>query len=104
MPEYRVEVVNSFQATSGQNVTVSGNAFLQVRFSNSAAHNDAGTATYTGPNPIDAGLPAIRQVRLIEDFEGVVRWGVGLERLACPSLSTLTAPVRVVLDFPTPGQ
>lgn len=102
VPQYRIEVANSFQAPSGLPVTVSGNAFFQVRFQGAAAHFDTGGTSYTGPNPVDANLPILRQVKLIEDFEAVLRWGVGLERLACPTVQTLTGPVRVVIDFPTP--
>jgi hypothetical protein len=29
-------------------------------------------------------------------------WGVGLAKLQCPTLLTLSSPVRLVLDFPTP--
>lgn len=102
VPQYRIEVANSFQAPSGLPVTVSGNAFFQVRFQGAAAHFDTGGVSYTGPNPVDANLPVLRQVKLIEDFEAILRWGVGLERLACPTVQTLSGPVRVVIDFPTP--
>lgn len=102
VPRYRIEVAGSFQAPSGLPVTVSGNAFFQVRFQGAATHYDTGGVSYAGPNPVDANLPILRQVKLVEDFEAVLRWGVGLERLACPSIQTMTGPARVVLDFPTP--
>jgi len=41
-------------------------------------------------------------VRIVEDFEAVNRWAIGLDHLVCPSVLTLSNPVRVVLDFPTP--
>jgi hypothetical protein len=44
----------------------------------------------------------IKEVRLVEDFERVMLWGVGLQRLVCPTLLALSSPVRLVLDFPTP--
>lgn len=45
--------------------------------------------------------PLIREVKLVEDSEGVVAWGVGLERLACPRVLALTGPVRLVVDLAT---
>jgi hypothetical protein len=47
-------------------------------------------------------LPLIKQARLVEDFERVMVWGVGVERLVCPTVLALNSPLRVVLDFPTP--
>jgi hypothetical protein len=41
-------------------------------------------------------------VKLVEDFEGTVVFGVGLERVACPTVLTLLSPARIVIDFPTP--
>jgi hypothetical protein len=69
---------------------------------NGQAHTDAGARSYTQGDPFRPGLPLIREVKLVEDFEGVVIFGVGLERLACPTVLTLLSPARVVLDFPTP--
>jgi len=41
-------------------------------------------------------------VKLIDDFERVMSWGLGLERLACAKVSQLAGPVRLVVDLPTP--
>jgi len=101
VPQYRIEVANTFTAPSGQAVRVDGNAFFSVRM-NGQAHTDAGVRSYTQPDPYRPGLPLIREIKAVEDFEGVVIFGVGLERLACPTVLALQAPARIVIDFPTP--
>jgi len=101
VPQYEIKVASTFIAPSGQAVRVDGNAFFSVRM-NGQAHTDAGARSYTQPDPYRPGLPLIREVKLVEDFEGVVLFGVGLERLACPTVLTLLSPARIVLDFPTP--
>lgn len=101
VPPYTIEVASTFAGPSGLSVHVDGNAFFRVRFQNTDAHNDAGQPTVASTD-LKPTTPLIREVRLVEDFEAVVVWGVGLDRLACPAILTLAGPVRVVLDFPTP--
>ena len=101
VPGYEIKVASTFTAPSGQAVRVDGNAFFSVRVSGQA-HTNAGARSYAQPDPYRPGLPLIREVRQVEDFEGVVIFGVGLERLACPNVLTLLSPPRIVLDFPTP--
>lgn len=102
VPQFEVKVANSFTAPSGQAVPVSGNAFISVRMTGQAHTNTTPvTRSYGEPDPFAPSLPVVRQVKLIEDFEGVVVFGVGLERLVCPTILTLTGPSRLVLDFAT---
>jgi hypothetical protein len=101
IPQYRIEVASSFTAPSGLPVRVDGNAFFSVRVAG-AAHTEAGQRSYTAPDPYRPGLPLVREVKAVEDFEGVVIFGIGLERLACPAVSTVLGPPRLILDFPTP--
>lgn len=103
VPQYEIRVATSFVAPSGAVVPVDGNARISVRMSGQA-HTGTSPATksYPEPDPYRPGLPLIREVRSIEDFEGTVVFGVGLERLACPSVLTLVSPSRIVLDFPAP--
>ncbi len=103
VPQYRIEVATSFTAPSGLPVRVDGNAFFSVRLS-AQAHTSTPPAvrSYPQPDPYRPGLPLIREVKNVEDFEGVVIFGVGLERLACPDVSTVLGPPRLILDFPTP--
>lgn len=108
IPSYRIEPASSFRGTSGLAVPVSGNLFLAARFQNASTRNPDGTASYTGPDSIQPGTPLVREVKLVDDFERVMLWGIGLEKptglqeLGCPRVSELVAPFRVVLDLPTP--
>jgi hypothetical protein len=103
MPLYEVSVVTQFiGGGSGRPVPVDGNAFLQVRFRNaSTVDPTTGTQTFTQTD-IHPGLPLVREVKLIDDFERVMTWGLGLERLACAKITELAGPVRLVVDLPTP--
>ena len=101
LPPFSVEVASTFIATSGQPVRVDGNAFFLVRLNNTDAHDQNGKQTVT-PTDIKPTTPLVKEVRIVEDFEAVNRWAIGLDHLVCPSVLTLSNPVRVVLDFPTP--
>jgi hypothetical protein len=102
IPAYTVETATSLSGPSGQPVTITGNAIFGARFQNASTQNPNGTPSYTGSNDIKPTTPLIREVKLVEDFERVMLWGVGLDHLACPKVSELAGPFRVVLDFPTP--
>jgi hypothetical protein len=102
MPAYTVETASSLSGPSGQPVTISGNALLGARFQNASTQNPNGTPSYTGGTDIKPTTPLIKEVKLVEDFERVLLWGVGLDHLVCPKVSELAGPFRVVLDFPTP--
>jgi hypothetical protein len=102
MPAYTIETATSLSGPSGQPVAITGNAIFSTRFQNASTQNPTGGASYTGSTDIKPTTPLIKHVRLVEDFERVLLWGVGLDRLVCPSVLELTGPFRVVLDFPTP--
>jgi hypothetical protein len=90
-----------FTSSSGFSLRVGGNAFFSVRVSGQA-HTDAGQRSYAQADPYRPGLPLIREVKFVTDFEGEVIFGVGLARAACPVVLSLFSPPRLVLDFPTP--
>ena len=101
VPSYEIKSSSDvFGSSSGLSVRLDGNAFFAIRVSGQA-HTDAGRS-YPQPDPYRPGLPLIREVNFITDFEGTVLFGVVLERLACPTLLVLASPPRIVLDFPTP--
>ena len=104
MPDYRLAVATTLSGPSGQPVPIEGNALFGVRFRNASTVNPAdGTRSYTGANSLKpTTTPLVKEVRLVEDFERVLVWGIGLQRLQCPTILNLTGPVRLVLDFPTP--
>jgi hypothetical protein len=103
LPPFRIAVATSLSGPSGQPVPVDGSALFGVRFQNASTVNPStGAKTYTGATSLKPTTPLIKEVRLVEDFERVMTWGVGLAKLQCPTLLTLSSPVRLVLDFPTP--
>jgi hypothetical protein len=103
MPDYRIAVATTLSGPSGQPVPIEGNALFGVRFRNASTVDPNGTRTYTGANSLKpTTTPLVKEVRLVEDFERVLVWGIGLQRLQCPTILNLSAPVRLVLDFPTP--
>ena len=102
MPGYTVETATSLSGPSGQPVAITGDAIFGARFQNASTQNPSGPPSYTGSTDIRPATPLVKHVRLVEDFERVLVWGVGLDRLACPRVIELAGPFRVVLDFPTP--
>jgi hypothetical protein len=102
MPGYAIETSTSLSGPSGQPVTITGNALFGARFQNASTQNPNGTPSYTGSNDLKPTTPLIKEVKIVEDFERVLLWGIGLDHLACPKVSELAGPLRVVLDFPTP--
>src|SRR5438034_1275626 len=97
-----IDLASSLSGPSGQAVTISGNALFGARFQNASTQNPNGTASFTGSTDMKPTTPLIKEVKLVEDFERVLLWGTGLDHLACPKVSELAGPFRVVLDFPTP--
>jgi hypothetical protein len=104
-PAYTVEYQpGPFQVgESGQNLTIDGTAFLVVTFPHAAGvdlTDPAAPTTYTGPESIHpAGLSHVLEIRRIEDFEGVLRWVIGLDEMQPFTVATLDGPPRVFLDF-----
>ena len=94
--------LNHHHVSYGQPVTISGNALFGARFQNASTQNPNGTPSYTGSTDMKPTTPLIKHIKLVEDFERVLLWGTGLDHLACPKVSELAGPFRVVLDFPTP--
>jgi hypothetical protein len=70
-----------FSGPSGIAVPIRGSAFLVVRVSPAAMHDDNGASSFSGSTDIVAPTAAIQEVRFIEDFEGVVVWVIGLDRV-----------------------
>ena len=102
MPQYAVDPATSLSGASGQPATITGNALFGVRVQNASTRTPSGTASYAGSTDLQPGTPLIKEVKLVDDFERVMLWGAGLDHLACPKVSELAAPFRLVLDFPTP--
>jgi len=92
VPGYTLRYVTKVTADpSGRPVPLPGRAYLQVVFHSASTRKVPGTLT-----PL---FPTLLQVRAAGDFEGYLRFGIGLSGRARVHAFTLTGPDRVVLDI-----
>lgn len=94
-PAWRVEWVE--QPTQGQGpepLPVDGQAYLAVTLSGRASYG----GDYQGPRRLDVDGGNLTEVVLAEDFEGQMRWIVGLKRRAPFAPRVQAGPNRFVLD------
>jgi hypothetical protein len=54
---------------------------------------------YPGPLTVTPNYPTLKQVSIAGDFEAVLSFGVGLDRVAGFKVSRLTGPDRLVIDI-----
>ena len=103
VPEHRIEYVDQLvQDGSGDPVPVAGAANLQVVFQGANAHDDGGAPTVS-QRRVSPGLPAVKEVAQVGDFEAVVSYGIGVDRRRPIAVSTLSGPSRLVVDVSTTG-
>lgn len=105
VPGYRIGYADGpiVQDGSGDAVAVSGAAALQVRFNPASSVELTGglRKTYTGPTrSTPPGMQKITEVVQVSDFEAYLVWAVGTRSKTPFSVSVLSAPSRVVIDFP----
>jgi hypothetical protein len=100
VPGYRIEYVREITLgeTDDQYLTLQGGALVQATFQGSATE-DYRPETQTVPDKLTPGLAQVRQIGLAEDWEGVVRLGIGLDHRAGFRVLELHDPPRVVVDF-----
>jgi len=99
MPQYQLtqRATSDFvRDASGQPVTLQGSAGIRAVLWNT----DIATGVPADSTP---GLPAIREVTQIGDFERVTSYGVGLATPACFRVLELSGPTRLVIDVATPA-
>ncbi|HEY3221724.1 MAG TPA: hypothetical protein VGJ80_13405 [Gemmatimonadales bacterium] len=99
VPGYRVEYTAKpvQRCGSGDPVTVAGTEHLIVRFEPAQAHDEHGGLAPAERNRTP-GLPAVRELTLICDFEGQVAWVLGIAAPTEYRVSELTGPARLVVD------
>jgi hypothetical protein len=101
IPGYSVQYANGpvRRCGSGDSVTLAGTERLVLHLVPAQAHDDSGRVTI-GDREWMPNLPALRQVKLICDFEGVVEWAIGLSgRRSYRLLETASAPrARLILE------
>ena len=86
---------------SGDLVSLQGSAVLLVRLQPAQAH-DAGGRAVLAPREMAPGLPAVKEMKLICDFEGQVQWALGVEGRLGFRVSELAGPARLVIDVEHP--
>ena len=87
---------------SGADVTVAGHRFIAVTFRGMAIADEQGNPSYTGPSDIKPTALAVRELRLVDDFEGVVTWIVGVDGPGCVAVTRLSSPNRIVVAVTQP--
>jgi hypothetical protein len=99
VPAYRIGYVREIALgeTDDQFLTLQGDALIEVTI-NGTASDDYRPGTQTMPDKLTPALPQVRQLGLAEDWEGVVRIGIGLDHRAGFRVLELHGPVRVVVD------
>jgi hypothetical protein len=102
VPGWRIGYVRrvGLGETDDQFLTLKGAALLEVTLKGTAS-DDYRPGTQTIPDKLTPALPQVRQLGLAEDWEGVVRIGIGLDHRAGFRVLELTGPVRVVFDVAT---
>jgi hypothetical protein len=81
---------------SGLPISVAGNAGLHLFI-----YNMDIPPTFLHGHNLKPGYSELKQVVVLAVFEGQADIAIGLNRLECPTVSELTSPSRLVVDFPT---
>jgi hypothetical protein len=97
MPGYRVRYVPQVSDAAGQQLPLRGEAFVEVTFEPAQARDPDGTPTFSAA-PLTPQSQALRHVRLAGDFEGQVRFGLGVAGRGGFRVSELRNPTRVAVD------
>jgi hypothetical protein len=101
LPSWRVGYVDEVSSESGATVPLAGSASLFVQVDPAWAHDQNTSpyeATYSGPRSLTPGYPTLRQVRWVDEFEGHLTFGIGLQRQVGFQVLELRGPSRLVID------
>jgi hypothetical protein len=83
-------------APSGAATTVAGVHGVKVLLNVADMHT-----LYSGPRDFKTNYVGLREFRVIEDFEGYVSLGLGVNGSNCYRAFVLTNPTRLVVDIQT---
>lgn len=100
MPGYRVAYVDDpvKLSPSDMEVDIAGDATLVL--SVAAWMTTMEGEGYDGPDQIvPTNVSLIEELRLVENFEGMHQWAIGLDRERPFSVTTLNDPPRIVIDI-----
>ena len=104
VPQHRIGYVDQLvEDGSGNPVSVAGAADLEVVFQGANAHKEDGSPTIS-PRRFSPGLPAVKEIAQLGDFEAVVSYGIGVDQRRPIQVSTLSNPSRLVIDIATTGE
>ena len=81
------------KSPSGQTVSLAGQNGILVTIHGADLHT-----SYGGSTDIKTGYAKLVEVRSVQDFEGVVQLGLGINGPACYHVEILTNPTRLVID------
>src|SRR4029453_7775354 len=100
VPGYRIEYVREITLgeSDDQYLTLEGGALVEATFQGTAS-DDHRPGTQTVPDKFTPALAQVKQIGLAEDWEGVVRLGIGLEHRAGFRVLEPRDPARVVVDL-----
>ena len=96
-PGWRVRYVPRVAGAGGRAVPLDGEAFLEVTFEPARARDTAGRPTFP-EGDLGPGAISVRQVRLAGDFEGQVRFGIGVAGRDGFRVVEQHDPTRVAVD------
>jgi hypothetical protein len=82
---------------SGDLVSLAGSHQLVVRFDPARAHDDQANVT-VAQREAAPGLPAVKDLKLICDFEGQVEWALGVAGALPFRVEEASDPARLVVD------
>ena len=83
---------------SGMSTTVKGTDGVLIVMHGADLHT-----SYSGPTDIVTGYSGLLEVKRIEDFEGTVQIGLGVNSKGCVRKTWLTNPTRLVIDVQNGG-
>src|SRR5262245_6094980 len=100
-PGHRIGYVSQLvQDGSGKPVDLAGGAAINVVFELAQAHDSNGHPSVS-PLRFKPGLPSLKEVALIGDFEGVVTYGLGVDHKVPFKVLELSNPSRIAIDVTT---
>lgn len=84
----------------GEPVDMEGDAYLVISAASWMQTMEG--EGYSGPHIVEpTNVTHIEQLQLIENFEGMFQWAVGLDEMRPFTVDTLTNPARIVVDIST---
>jgi hypothetical protein len=104
MPGFKVEYVDDPVHLSPSDLTVEIAGEATLVLSVGAWMTTMEGAGYQGPQQLfPTNVTHIRELRLIENFEGMHQWAIGLDQRRAIEVSTLRDPPRIVVDVFAPA-